>query len=147
MEINQNFDAGNISVIDCNDASNIQLEINRDNNSEFFQWFYFRLSGVKNQQCTLNITNAKSAAYPLGFENYRVLYSYDRKEWCRHDTDLKADVLSIVFTSRHDSVYFAYFIPYSMERHHDLIANASTIETEPVLMLFVSAPLRTTPAS
>jgi len=128
MEINQDFDAGNISVIDCSDPRNIQLKIRRDNNSEFFQWFYFRLSGVKNEQCTLNIINAKSAAYPPGFENYRVLYSYDRKDWYRHSTNLKADVLSIVFTSKHDAVYFAYFIPYSMERHHDLIANALSHE-------------------
>ena len=124
MEISQTFDAGNITVVDCKDPNAIQLEIRQDKDSEFFQWFYFRLSGAKNQRCVLNITNAKSAAYPPGFDNYRVLYSYDRKEWCRHDTVMKEGVLSIEFTAKHDAVYFAYFIPYSMERHHDLIANA-----------------------
>ena len=62
MEISQNFDGGNISVIECSDPAEIQLEIKKDNNSDFYQWFYFRLSGAKNQQCVLKILNAISAA-------------------------------------------------------------------------------------
>ena len=124
MEISQNFDGGNISVIECSDPAEIQLEIKKDNNSDFYQWFYFRLSGAKNQQCVLKILNAISAAYPEGFQNYRVLYSYDRKKWLRHNTEFNGEVLSFSFIPEHDAVYFSYFIPYSMEQHHDLIANA-----------------------
>ena len=50
MEISQSFDGGNISVVECSDPAKIQLEIKKDNNSDFYQWFYFRLSGAKNQQ-------------------------------------------------------------------------------------------------
>jgi len=32
--------------------------------------------------------------------------------------------LRFEFTPEHDAVYFAYFVPYSMERHHDLLARA-----------------------
>lgn len=124
MEISANFDGGNISVIECIDPSNIQLEIRKDNNSDFYQWFYFRLSGVKNRPCVINILNTEGAAYPRGFENYRVAYSYDRKNWLRHDTRLDAGVLSIDFTSQQDAVFFAYSAPYSMEQHHDLVASA-----------------------
>ena len=92
MEISQNFDGGNISVIECSDPAEIQLEIKKDNNSDFYQWFYFRLSGAKNQQCVLNILNAIRAAYPEGFQNYRVLYSYDRKKWLRHSTEFNGEV-------------------------------------------------------
>ena len=31
---------------------------------------------------------------------------------------------SFSFIPEHDAIYFSYFIPYSMERHHDLVANA-----------------------
>ena len=124
MEISQNFDGGNISVIECERPSNIQLEIRKDQNSNFYQWFYFRLCGAKARNCRLSIVNANSAAYPEGFRNYRILYSYDRKEWLRHDTKLEGSTLRIEITPTRDSIYFAYFIPYSMERHYDLIAGA-----------------------
>lgn len=122
--ISQNFDAGNIEVVSCEEASNIRLKIRADAQSEFYQWFYFRLTGAAQSACTMHILNAGDAAYPGGFENFQVLYSYDRKEWLRHPTRLRNGVLTIDFTPEKDSVYFAYFTPYSMERHANLIASA-----------------------
>ena len=124
MHISQNFDAGNIEVVSCTDASDIQLRICADAESEFYQWFYFRLSGVKATPCTLHVLNAGGAAYPLGFEGYRVCYSYDRQNWLRHPTSLENGKMTIDFQAEYDSVYFAYFAPYSMERHSDLVAHS-----------------------
>jgi len=124
VHISQNFDAGNIEVVNCSAASDIRLRIRADKDSEFYQWFYFRLSGVKDMPCTMRIENAGGAAYPPGFDNYRVCYSYDRENWLRHPTTLKNGTLTIQFQSEFDFVYFAYFAPYSMERHGDLVANA-----------------------
>lgn len=121
MLIEQDFDAGNIEVVSCDDPQNIRLKIRLDNESEFYQWFYFRLSGARHTDCRLHILNAAGAAYPGGFENYRLLYSYDGEEWLRHDTALKNGVLSFSFTPEQDAVYFAYFAPYSMDRHRTLI--------------------------
>lgn len=124
MFISQNFDAGNIEVLSCADASDIQLQIRSDKDSQFYQWFYFRLSGAKGVPCTLKLLNAGGAAYPPGFENYRVCYSYDRNNWLRYPTELNEEKLIIEFTPEYDSVYFAYFAPYSMERHADLVAQS-----------------------
>jgi murein tripeptide amidase MpaA len=124
VNISQNFDAGNIEVVNCEDAGNIQLKIRADKASDFYQWFYFRLSGAKNTPCTMRIVNAGGAAYPPGFQNYRVCYSYDRQTWLRHPTSLYDGVMSIEFVPEYDSVYFAYFAPYSMERHADLVARS-----------------------
>ena len=124
MYISQNFDAGNIEVVSCQDASNIQLNIRSDRNSDFYQWFYFRLSGAMGTACTLRLLNAGGAAYPPGFENYRVCYSYDRVNWLRHPTTLDKGVMTIDFEPAFDSVYFAYFAPYSMERHADVVARS-----------------------
>jgi len=125
MHISSNFDGGNIEVVSAASADDIQLHISKDNQSEFYQWFYFRLSGVNKQQCKIAITNAGGAAYPEGFENYRVVYSYDRQDWRRHPTTMNSGVLQFNFTAEKDSVFFAYFAPYSIERHYDLIARAS----------------------
>jgi murein tripeptide amidase MpaA len=122
--ISQNFDAGNIEVIACDDPSSIRLQIRNDAHSDFYQWFYFRLSGVRGTRCHLEILNAAGAAYPPGFSDYRVTYSYDRQNWRRHPTTLRDGILHIDFTPDQDAVYFAYFAPYSMERHHDLIARS-----------------------
>ena len=128
MQITQEFDGGNIVALRSKNADEICLEIRPDQFSSFYQWFYFRLSGAKDAPCRIKILNAACAAYPDGFRNYRVCYSYDRERWMRHNTCLVDGVLSIDFVSKHDSVYFAYFAPYTMERHHRLIAEAQTVE-------------------
>lgn len=66
----------------------------------------------------------KQSAYPEGWEDYSVVASYDRQEWFRVETDFDGERLQIDFTPEHDSVYFAYFAPYSYERHLDLISTA-----------------------
>lgn len=124
MFISQDFDAGNIEVIACDRADDIQLNIRKDANSDFYQWFYFRLTGARGQDCRIQILNGRNVAYPDGFRNYRVCYSYDRQTWFRHGTELQDGILSFRFTPDQDAVYFAYFAPYSMERHHDLVARA-----------------------
>ena len=124
VQISSTFDAGNIRVIKQDDPADIQLEICNDHLSDFYQWFYFRLSNAKSVPCTLHIRNAAGVAYPGGFENYRVLYSYDRQTWRRHPTSLENGILSWRFTPQADTAYFSYFAPYSMERHLDLIARA-----------------------
>ena len=128
MQISSDFDGGNIEVIKASDLNDVQLKIRYDFNSSFYQWFFFRLSGVRRQSCRLRILNARGAAYPEGFSNYRICYSYDRQHWHRHDTEYIGDELVVAFHSRHDAVYFAYFAPYPMERHHDLVARAQTAD-------------------
>jgi len=122
LSISHNFDAGNIQVIDSSDPQNIRLAIRPDNASDFYQWFYFRLSGVHDLSCKMVIENAANAAFAGGWENYRACASYDRETWFRVDTNYKDGQLIIDHTPEFDSVYYAYFAPYSMERHADLIA-------------------------
>lgn len=124
MQISQQFDGGNIEVIACERAEDIQLKIRSDRNSEFYQWFYFRISGIKNTRCTIKIMNASGAAYPGGFDAYRICYSYDRENWLRHPTSLNGEILSFELEAEQDAVYIAYFAPYSMERHADLVAHS-----------------------
>ena len=124
MHISHNFDGGNIEIVSAESASDIRLNIRHDKDSEFYQWFYFRLSGARGVACTLKILNAAGAAYPKGFEDYRVAYSYDRQQWHRWPTALVDSELTIEITPEQDSLYFAYFTPYSMERHADLIARS-----------------------
>ncbi|WP_441003344.1 M14 family metallopeptidase [Pseudocolwellia agarivorans] len=124
MQITSNFDSGNIHVVDASNPSNIQLEIKQDHQSEYFQWFHFKLHNTNRCEHVLHITNAAQSAYVKGWENYQAVASYDRQEWFRVPTTFDGKQLTITLTPEFDSVYFAYFCPYSYERHQDLLHSA-----------------------
>ena len=124
MQISSIFDGGNIICQACDDPTNIRLEIRKDAHSDFYQWFYYRLSGAEGQACKMVIENAVGAAFTGGWEGYNACASYDRKSWFRVPTKYENNQLIIEHTPEHNSVYYAYFAPYSMERHADLIAKS-----------------------
>jgi murein tripeptide amidase MpaA len=126
MQISDRFDAGNIEVRAI-EGDRARLAIRPDPGEDgFFQWFNFRLSGVHGRSLELEIENAGEASYPKGWEDYRACASYDRDHWFRCETDYAKGVLTIRLTPAADSVWVAYFPPYSRERHHDLIAACQT---------------------
>ena len=153
MEISSNFDSGNIEVVRINTKTNqIDLRIRKDTNSDFLQWFHFRLTGALKKLCRLNIINAGKTAYPKGWEGYHVCASYDRETWFRIPATFTKGHLSFALRPAHNSVYFAYFAPYSYERHLDLVHQAQlsdlvkmevvgkTYEGRDIEMLIVGKP-------
>ena len=125
IKISDRFDSGNIRVVDCSNPNDIKLEIKKDNDSDFFQWFHFRVQAPKDTRLKLQITNAGKSAYTPGWEGYKACASYDREEWFRvEETSFDGEILTIDFENDFNTVYFAYFAPYSHERHLDLLALA-----------------------
>lgn len=124
IKISTNFDAGAIEVVRADNASAIELNLRKDSHADIAQWFYFRLQGVRGERCSMRILNASDATYPDGWQNYQAVASYDRKHWFRVPTSYDGKVMTIAHTPQYDSVYYAYFEPYSWERHLDLLARA-----------------------
>lgn len=124
LSVSSAFDGGNIRLVGI-EGSRVDLEIVTDHQSNFYQWFYFRLSGAASQPVELRILNAAGAAYPLGWPGYRACMSYDREYWERVETGYDDGVLTIRVAPATDSVWFAYFAPYTMERHHDFVASVA----------------------
>ena len=123
LTISSAFDAGNIRVVKQS-GDVIDLEIVNDHQSDFYQWFYFRVAGAAGREVTLRITNCAGSAYPHGWPDYRGVMSLDRDEWVRIEDCSYADgVLTMKLTASQDVFWIAYFAPYSMERHHDLVAS------------------------
>ncbi|MBU0723631.1 MAG: hypothetical protein KJ904_11255 [Alphaproteobacteria bacterium] len=125
IAISSAFDGGNIDILGI-DGLTASLRIRKDNAADFLQWFYFRVSGCKGRALTLSVQNAGEASYPGGFENYSAVASYDRQTWFRVPTRFDGKVMTIEHMPVVDAVYYAYFAPYSMERHADLVARALT---------------------
>jgi len=114
ISIDAGFDSGNIEVLGIEGAS-ARLAIRRDTESEFFQWFHFRVSGCAGRELELKLTGLASAAYPDGWIGYRACVSDDRDYWTRAETRYEAAVDGGTLTIRHTpqaaTCSFAYFAP------------------------------------
>jgi murein tripeptide amidase MpaA len=128
ISISSAFDSGNIrtlSITDSQTSVRAELEIVKDRQSEFYQWFHFRMAGVAGRDVELAIVNCGESAYPDGWAGYRARVSEDRENWLLADTSYADGTLTIRLSPDTNIVWVAYFAPYSMERHHDLVAWAA----------------------
>ena len=128
IQIDAAFDSGNIEVLSIGGAS-ARLRIRKDRESDFFQWFHFRVAGGAGRELTLKLTGLNASAYPGGWPDYNAAVSEDREFWGRAPSSFdKAEddgTLTIRYTPTSNLAWFAYFAPYSMDRHHDLVSTAA----------------------
>ena len=124
LTIESDFDGGNIRCLAAPAPDAIRLEIVPDAGAEFYQWFYFRLDGAAGRDCVLRIENAGGATYTDGWKGYRACASEDGEDWLRVATDYDGTALTIRYRPAGDAVRFAYFAPYPMARHDQLVARA-----------------------
>jgi len=131
IHIDAGFDSGNIDVLGIA-GNTARLAIRRDNESDFFQWFNFRVSAPAGEEVVLKLTGLNASAYPGGWPDYDACVSEDRAYWARaassFDKDEDGGTLTIRYLPAGCVFWVAYFAPYSMERHHDLIAAAASSE-------------------
>src|SRR3546814_6952179 len=85
----------------------------------------FRVAGVAGREVELAIVNCGASAYPDGWPGYKARYSEDRDNWLLADTGYADGTLTIRLSPDSNAVWLAYFAPYSMERHTDLVAWAA----------------------
>ena len=131
IQITAAFDSGNIEVLSVQGAS-AELAIRKDHDSDFYQWFHFRVSGAAGRELELKLTGLAGSAYLAGWPDYRAAVSEDRDWWGRAETAWdpaeKGGTLTIRYRPQGDIAWFAYFAPYSMERHHDLVAQSAACD-------------------
>jgi murein tripeptide amidase MpaA len=124
--ISSHFDGGAITVVDAARAEDIRLSLRPDSHADIRQWFYFRLQGAAGSAAKITITDAGYATYSDGWRGYSVVASYDRVTWFRVPTRFDAGELVVEHTPSRDSIYYAYFEPYSWERHLGLLGRADS---------------------
>lgn len=137
MRVCSTFDSGNIEVLSATNPSDVRLAIRRDAESEHYQWFHFRVSGVQGVPLTLHLDNAAGASYPGGWSGYRAVASYDCERYFRVVTRYEGDALVIRHEPECDSVHYSYFAPFSSARHQRLVARA---QAHPLVRLEVLGP-------
>ena len=156
MNIDADFDGGNIEVISASDRGDIRLSIVPDpepispgDSDRFLQWFHFRVTGAADRPLVFRIVNAGKAAFPEGWADYRCVVSNDGTSWLRTDTtwDPEAGELVIRHTPTGATAWYAYFAPYPLARHEQLLRRSaanpavtrhilgSTVDGRPLEML------------
>jgi len=142
MKIHSNFDGGNIRCLSANDPMNIQLEICPEP-SGHFQWFFFRVTGEPGTTTQMHIQNAGNASYAKAWTNAQAVVSTDQQEWLRAQTSYQDGVLTITHTLTHPITWFAYFAPYSLQRHAELLGRVQQVEGVAIDVLGESVDGRT----
>ncbi|MBP8203368.1 MAG: hypothetical protein KAX70_05535 [Pseudomonas sp.] len=128
MQISSNFDSGNIVVIDASNVRQVQLAIRPDLNSNHFQWFHFKAEGLQlGQPYGFSLTNAGQSSYARAWAGYHAAASYDQRNWFRVPSRYADGALMFDITPEQPQVWFAYFEPYSRERHAQLIEDAQRL--------------------
>ncbi len=131
ISIDAAFDSGNVEVVSIEGAM-ARLRIRKDKDSDFLQWFHFRVGNCAGREVLLEIVDLEASAYPQGWPGYRACVSEDRAYWGRaetgYDKACNGGTLTIRYAPAGDLAWFAYFAPYSHERHNDLVAEAALSE-------------------
>lgn len=122
IRVSSAFDGGNGDRVAADGPDDVRVRIRKDVGGRFMQWFYFRVTGHGRAPLTVRIVNAHEGSYRAGYEGYRAVASTDRKQWVRVPTEYDGTNLVIRHPGGDDAVWLAYFAPFSMERHADLIA-------------------------
>ncbi|MBF8780583.1 hypothetical protein IV505_12710 [Pseudomonas fulva] len=134
VQIDCDFDSGNIEVHDAHDTSAIRLAIRPDTCSEHFQWFHFKASQLTpGQRYRFILENASQSSYPHAWQGYQAVASHDQRDWFRIPSEFDGKALSFELLARETSAWLAYFEPYPRARHHQLIERACRLPTVELL--------------
>lgn len=138
VDANSAFDSGNI-IVRSSSPGEIRLAIRPDVASDFVQWFHFRLDGVRERGCRVIIENASETTYPSGWKDYAVATSADRRLWYRTPCEYDGRTLSWSIERDVLPLWFAYFAPYSLERHAEQLGRCAVAPGASVERLCLTA--------
>jgi len=114
----------------------MQLEIrpDRDGLNEYM-WFFFGLTGARGVECGFRLRNAAGSRFSRGWENYRVVASYNREDWFRIDGSYDGTALSWRHRPDRDRTWFAYHAPYTEPRRMGLVERCAASQLARVEVL------------
>ena len=125
LHIISDFDSGNIQVLDASNPLQVKLAIKPDTKSPHFQWFHFKAEGLTpGHTHHFQLSNASQSSYNKAWDGYQAVASYDQENWFRVPSDFDGTSLNFHLAAEQPQAWFAYFEPYSRERHDQLIKNA-----------------------
>ena len=101
VHFDANFESGNLKSATTADSVNYVVTTYEDIGG---RWFYFRMSGVQNKFVKVTVSNS---------DVIRAVYSYDNKAFTRFSVSESPDTNIFQKTYEYDTVYVAYYTPYT----------------------------------
>ncbi|MGE8459151.1 MAG: M14-type cytosolic carboxypeptidase, partial [Pseudomonas alloputida] len=112
LQIDCDFDSGNIQVLDASNPAQVHLAIRPDTHSGHYQWFHFKVSGLTPGQVhRFSLDNASGSSYKNAWSGYNAVASYDQQRWFRVPSQFDGTALSFEVKAEQDQIWFAYFEP------------------------------------
>ncbi len=106
ISFDADFESGNLKSVETINSTTFnittQADLGVDGGST--RWFYFRISGVKNKNINVTFTNTDVT---------KAMYSYDNISFTRFSDDEVPVSGSFQKTFTQDTVYLAYYTPYT----------------------------------
>lgn len=128
MHISSEFEQGKIEVVAAERPEAVRLRLPEDNASNYTNWFYFRVTGVRGQALCMRFENAtavtiaRTEGMPNPWPGYQVFASYDLQEWFLVPTTVTDGTMTVNCTPAQDSIFFAQYPPYPSTRGRELVA-------------------------
>lgn len=123
--------APTFEVDDDTGAVKISLRLRRREGVKKGGWFFFRAQGLGFEdlriKIDLGLPAPSNGAVPAPgdplhqWNGWNAVASHDKVNWFRVNTSLEGGSVVIEHTPLADSVYYAYFEPYTYERHLNLL--------------------------
>ncbi|WPP01500.1 M14-type cytosolic carboxypeptidase [Pseudomonas sp. HR96] len=146
LNISADFDSGNIQVIDASDPRHVRLAIRPDTHSDHFQWFHFKVANLSlGERHDFVLENAGQSSYNDAWHGYHAVASYDQKVWFRVPSQYDGSALRFGLEPTQQQIWFAYFEPYSRERHDWLVEQALNLAGMQLIAVRKSAEGREIP--
>ncbi|GAA0543783.1 murein tripeptide amidase MpaA [Rhizomicrobium palustre] len=123
LHLSSDFEGGNGKLIALT-PNGAEIEIAKDKDAPWSQWFYVKLTGGAGQERVLTIRNAHATTYSEGWPGYRAFVSEDGEAWLRATTRYEDGALVIRYTAQSETLWFAYFVPYTVARLEALLEDA-----------------------
>ncbi len=101
IKFDADFESGNLATVSTTDSIYYQISTHEDIGG---RWFYYRISGVKDNFIKVKVTNS---------DVNRPMYSYDNRDFVRFTATESPSVNYFEKTFIEDTVYVAYYTPYN----------------------------------
>ena len=113
MKIDADFESGSIGTVNLKGNNKAVLTLRNDTNSEFKQWFYFRVNSEGAEKIVLEILDLDKTSYG-GWENFHPFMSFDRENWVRIPGEYADGTLTISLNKPPGIFYISYYAPYTL---------------------------------
>jgi hypothetical protein len=102
VRFSADFESGNMESVSTTDSVTFTVRTKADIGG---RWFYFKMSGVKNRFIRVKVS---------GSDVKRAMFSYDNTNYLRFAVSESPAVNTFEKTYTNDSVYVAYYTPYTL---------------------------------